>query len=148
MVLRESRAPYVLLLNPDTEATAGRARSHARAHGRAARRRHGRAAGWCGPTAASTTPPSARFPTPLGALAHFAGTGQPVPRRRTLGEHDVGEVDAVNGAFMLVRREALEQVGLLDEGYWLYMEDLDWCRRFWDRGWKVALRRHGRRSST
>ena len=38
---------------------------------------------------------------------------------------------------MLVRMDAVRQVGLLDEGYWLYMEDLDWCRRFWERGWKV-----------
>jgi len=37
-----------------------------------------------------------------------------------------------------VRREALEDVGLLDEGYWLYMEDLDWCRRFHEHGWKVV----------
>jgi GT2 family glycosyltransferase len=38
---------------------------------------------------------------------------------------------------MLCRAEAIREVGLLDEGYWLYMEDLDWCRRFWDAGWKV-----------
>jgi GT2 family glycosyltransferase len=31
----------------------------------------------------------------------------------------------------------VREVGLLDEGYWLYMEDLDWCRRFWDAGWSV-----------
>jgi GT2 family glycosyltransferase len=38
---------------------------------------------------------------------------------------------------MLCRTDAIQEVGLLDEGYWLYMEDLDWCRRFWDAGWKV-----------
>ena len=38
---------------------------------------------------------------------------------------------------MLCRAEAVDEVGLLDEGYWLYMEDLDWCRRFWQAGWKV-----------
>jgi hypothetical protein len=38
---------------------------------------------------------------------------------------------------MLCRRSAIEQVGLLDEAYWLYMEDLDWCFRFKQRGWKV-----------
>ena len=38
---------------------------------------------------------------------------------------------------MLVRREALDEVGLLDEGYWLYMDDLDWCFRFKQKGWKV-----------
>ena len=46
-------------------------------------------------------------------------------------------MDAINGAFMLVRRTAMEDVGLLDEGYWLYMEDLDWCARFWEAGWEV-----------
>ena len=38
---------------------------------------------------------------------------------------------------MLCKAEAVRDVGLLDEGYWLYMEDLDWCHRFWDAGWKV-----------
>ena len=38
---------------------------------------------------------------------------------------------------MLCRAEAVREVGLLDEGYWLYMEDLDWCHRFWQAGWKV-----------
>ncbi len=38
---------------------------------------------------------------------------------------------------MLCRAEAVREVGLLDEGYWLYMEDLDWCRRFWQADWKV-----------
>jgi len=54
-----------------------------------------------------------------------------------LGEDETGYVDAVNGAFMLVRKEAAEAVGPLDERYWMYAEDLDWCRRFWEAGWKV-----------
>ena len=57
--------------------------------------------------------------------------------RVRVGVDEPGEVDAVNGAFMLCRAEAIREVGLLDEGYWLYMEDLDWCHRFWDAGWKV-----------
>jgi GT2 family glycosyltransferase len=85
------------------------------------------------------------FPTPLSALAHFTGLGRgkkaPAAlsqyRASHLGDDEPGEVDAVNGAFMLCRAEAIRQVGLLDEGYWLYMEDLDWCHRFWDAGWKV-----------
>ena len=58
-------------------------------------------------------------------------------RATDLAEDEPGPVDAVNGAFMLVRVKALREVGLLDEGYWLYMEDLDWCSRFWQRGWTV-----------
>jgi GT2 family glycosyltransferase len=85
------------------------------------------------------------FPTPLSALAHFAGLTRRAPRSRRLagytaghlGENETGEVDAVNGAMMLVRREALAAVGPLDEDYWLYMEDLDWCYRFWQAGWPV-----------
>jgi GT2 family glycosyltransferase len=85
------------------------------------------------------------FPTPLGALAHFTGLGRRAGagrllgqyRATELGEHEDGEVDAVNGAFMLVRDTALKQVGPLDEGYWLYMDDLDWCYRFKQKGWKV-----------
>jgi hypothetical protein len=46
-----------------------------------------------------------------------------------------GPVDAVNGAFMLIRRRALDEVGLFDEGYWMYMEDLDLCYRFKQAGW-------------
>ena len=46
-------------------------------------------------------------------------------------------MDSVNGAFMLVRRAAIEDVGLLDEGYWMYGEDLDWCTRFRRAGWDV-----------
>ena len=38
---------------------------------------------------------------------------------------------------MLVKRKAVEQVGPMDERYWLYAEDIDWCHRFWDEGWKV-----------
>jgi GT2 family glycosyltransferase len=85
------------------------------------------------------------FPTPAAALAHFTGIGRRTDSRESLAqyrapdvdERGVGDVDAVNGAFMLVRREALDAVGLLDEGYWLYMEDLDWCRRFHLAGWRV-----------
>ena len=85
------------------------------------------------------------FPTPLSALAHFTGLGrsESAPaalsqyRATHLGDDEPGDVDAVNGAFMLVRMDAVRQVGLLDEGYWLYMEDLDWCARFWQQGWRV-----------
>lgn len=85
------------------------------------------------------------FPSPLSAVGHFSGIGR-LPkapqalssyRATSLGEFEAGDIDAVNGAFMLVRREALLDVGPLDEGYWLYMEDLDWCRRFHEEGWRV-----------
>lgn len=79
------------------------------------------------------------FPTPLSALGHFSGLGRrlgsgPLAAYRA-PEVERGPVDAVNGAFMLMRRSALAQVGLFDEGYWMYMEDLDLCKRLADGGW-------------
>ena len=47
------------------------------------------------------------------------------------------EVDSVIGAFMIVRREAIERVGLLDEDYFLFLEETDWCYRMKKAGWKV-----------
>jgi GT2 family glycosyltransferase len=48
------------------------------------------------------------------------------------------EVDSVIGACMMVRREALDQVGLLDEDYFLFLEETDWCYRMKRAGWKVC----------
>jgi GT2 family glycosyltransferase len=80
------------------------------------------------------------FPTPVSALGHFTGIGRRPGARGPLAayrapEIEAGPVDAVNGAFMLMRRDALQDVGLFDEGYWMYMEDLDLCYRFREAGW-------------
>jgi GT2 family glycosyltransferase len=87
------------------------------------------------------------FPTPLSALSYFSkvdrlrifSTRLGTYRAVELRDDQEGSVDAVNGAFMLVRREALDAVGLLDERFWMYGEDLDWCLRFWHRGWEVLF---------
>lgn len=47
-------------------------------------------------------------------------------------------VPALFGACLMVRHSALDKVGLMDERYFMYMEDLDWSRRFWEQGYKVA----------
>ncbi|MGN6275465.1 MAG: glycosyltransferase family 2 protein [Solirubrobacterales bacterium] len=136
LVLRESEAAAVLLLNPDTEVYAGTLDAAL------ARLRSDPRIGMVGvklvtESGALDHACKRSFPTPLSALAHFTGIGGGQYRATHLGEDEPGEVDAVNGAFMLCRAEAVREVGLLDEGYWLYMEDLDWCHRFSDAGWKV-----------
>jgi N-acetylglucosaminyl-diphospho-decaprenol L-rhamnosyltransferase len=144
LVLRESRAAAVLLLNPDTEVYDGTLDTVL------ARLAADPAIGMVGAKLVRADGEldhacKRSFPTPLAALAHFTGIGRGEGagaslsqyRATHLGDDDPGEVDAINGAFMLCRAEAVAQVGLLDEGYWLYMEDLDWCHRFWDAGWKV-----------
>ena len=109
------------------------------ADGGANQARHLRAVAWCSATGRSTTQRKRSFPTPVSALGHFTGIG----RQRDSGvlaayrapEVESGPVDAVNGAFMLIRRAALDEVGIFDEGYWMYMEDLDLCYRFAEAGW-------------
>jgi N-acetylglucosaminyl-diphospho-decaprenol L-rhamnosyltransferase len=144
LALTESTADSVLLLNPDTEIYAGTLDA-------ALKRLWGEEGiGMVGVKLITETGEldhacKRSFPTPLSALAHFTGIGRSKDTTGTLsqyrathlGDDEAGEVDAVNGAFMLCRAEAIREVGLLDEGYWLYMEDLDWCHRFWDAGWKV-----------
>lgn len=49
------------------------------------------------------------------------------------------EVDVLTGCFMLVRREAIEQVGLMDEKFFMYGEETDWCYRFHKAGWKILF---------
>jgi GT2 family glycosyltransferase len=144
LVLREDEAGAVLLLNPDTEVYAGSLDAAL------ARLGSDPAIGMVGIKLVTESGEldhacKRSFPTPLSALAHFTGVGRREGaddalsqyRATGLGDDEPGEVDAVNGAFMLCRAEAVREVGLLDEGYWLYMEDLDWCHRFWDAGWKV-----------
>jgi len=55
-------------------------------------------------------------------------------------DHDeVREVEVVMGACMLLRREAVEQVGYCDEDYFLFSEETDWCYRFREAGWEVVF---------
>jgi GT2 family glycosyltransferase len=49
------------------------------------------------------------------------------------------DVEAISGACMLVKREALDDAGAWDEGYFLHCEDLDWCRQFAEHGWRVVF---------
>lgn len=49
------------------------------------------------------------------------------------------DVEAISGACMVVRRSALEDVGPMDEGYFMHCEDLDWCMRFRQKGWKIIF---------
>jgi N-acetylglucosaminyl-diphospho-decaprenol L-rhamnosyltransferase len=139
IAIRRGRAPYVLALNPDTRLTAGaldhmldllESDSSIGIAGCRLEREDG------------TFDHAARrsFPTPLGALAHFTRIGRHSRAPARLAQYrapwvERGPVDAVNGAFMLMRRAALDEVGLFDEGYWMYMEDLDLCYRFQQAGW-------------
>jgi GT2 family glycosyltransferase len=83
------------------------------------------------------------FPTPWRALGRFTGLDVAFPKLfggyRRLDADPSGryDVDAVVGAFMLVRRETVDEVGRLDESFFMFGEDLDWCYRVRERAWRV-----------
>ena len=85
------------------------------------------------------------FPTPEVSFYRMVGLSKLFPRSRLFGRYNMTfadpdeliEVDSVVGAFMMVRREAIAQAGLLDETYFMYGEDLDWAFRIKARGWKI-----------
>lgn len=85
------------------------------------------------------------FPNPRIAFYHAFGLDKLFPHSREfaqynltyLDEDELSEVDCVVGAAMMVRAEALERAGLLDESFFMYGEDLDWAFRIRQTGWKV-----------
>jgi N-acetylglucosaminyl-diphospho-decaprenol L-rhamnosyltransferase len=85
------------------------------------------------------------FPTPEISLYRMIGLSKLFPRSRRFGRYNMTyldpdletEVDSVVGAFMMVRREAIRRVGLFDEVFFMYGEDLDWAYRIKQGGWKV-----------
>lgn len=85
------------------------------------------------------------FPTPEVSLYRLLGLSKLFPKSPRfarynltfLDEHKSAEVDAVVGACMIVRAEAISQAGLLDEQFFMYGEDLDWAYRIKQLGWKV-----------
>jgi GT2 family glycosyltransferase len=76
-----------------------------------------------------------KIPTPSTALARL--TGKPVHYNYPDDPDQEMEVEAVSGSFMLIRRKTLEQVGLLDESFFMYGEDLDYCLRTRQAGWQI-----------
>ncbi len=85
------------------------------------------------------------FPTPQVAFYHMVRLSKLFPHSPTFARYNltflnpnlVAEVDSVVGAFMLMRREAIREVGLLDQEFFMYGEDLDWAYRGSQIGWKV-----------
>ena len=132
--IRLSEAEYVLLLNPDTVVYENTLHGvldfmdlHPQAGGAGVRMltREGNRA-----------PESRRsIPTPWVAMLKMLGA-----TRRYYMSHlswdEPGQIEAVSGAFFLVRRKALDQVGLLDEDYFMYGEDIDLSYRLLKGGWQ------------
>jgi GT2 family glycosyltransferase/glycosyltransferase involved in cell wall biosynthesis len=145
-VLKQSDSPYVALLNPDTyvmgdffEPILGYMEENPEV-------------GIVGPQILDrdgSVQGSARaFPTPLtGLFGRSSLLTRFFPNNRLTRENILTtrsdgktpmEVHWVSGACMVVRRKAVDDVGLMDERFFLYWEDADWCKRMRDKGWNVV----------
>lgn len=141
--IKESRGRYILLLNSDTfvmEGTIERMVAFMDAHPEA------------GVAGCRLYYPNGKlqlsctsFPTLATEFYLLTSLDRLFPRNPVLGRYwmtywdfnSVREVDVVLGAFIIVRSQAMEEVGLLDESFFMYSEELDWCYRFKEKGWKI-----------
>jgi len=142
--LSRARGRYLLLLNPDTEVVGDAL---------ATMIRYVEANAEIGALGAKLLYPDGsiqssrrRFPTLSTALVESTVVQEWWKDNRILhryymtdtGDDEIQRVDWVVGACLLVRRQAYEQVGGLDEGFFMYSEELDWCRRIKAAGWEVV----------
>lgn len=141
--LREARGEYVLLLNPDTfigERTLRECMDFMDKNPQA---------GICGVgmlrVDGSFAPESRRgVPTPFVAFCKMTGLGSLFPKSRLFGRYymqylnkqAINPIEIVSGAFMFIRKEALDKVGLLDEAFFMYGEDIDLSYRVLKAGYQ------------
>jgi GT2 family glycosyltransferase len=142
--ISQSSADYILLLNPDTLVigdAVDRVMKYMDAHPKV---------GICGCKVLNkdqTLQLACRrsIPTPKVAFFRLSGLSRVFPNNQTVARYNLTylnpdephEVDAVSGAFLMIRREAVDEIGLLDERFFMYGEELDWCLRAKRAGWTV-----------
>ncbi len=140
-----SKGQYVLLLNPDVMLPPG---SLEKAVALLAQRPEVGALGVRLIDPDGTPQRSVRgFPTPLSIFCEAIGLSRLFPRSRLFGAYRMpwftydheAEVDQPMGTFLLISRAALEDVGLLDEQFPIFFNEVDWCYRARQRGWKIVF---------
>ena len=142
LAIRNSRGQYVLLLNPDTIVAEETFRDFITFIDSTPD------AGGCGAymlhTDGSFAPESRRgLPTPFVAFCKMSGLASLFPKSRTFGryymrylnENEVNRIEIMSGAFMFLRRDALDKAGLLDEDFFMYGEDIDLSYRILKAGY-------------
>jgi GT2 family glycosyltransferase len=142
VALSEARGRYVLLLNPDVEIREGNLGTLVAAMD--AQPRIGLASVVQTDPGGRRLPSIRRFPSPIRGFGEALFSGywplgrrlqEPVAEASRYGR--AGTADWLVGAFLIARREAVDEVGPLDERFFLYSEEIDWCYRFWQAGWPV-----------
>ncbi|MBF8296342.1 MAG: glycosyl transferase family 2 [Bacteroidetes bacterium] len=141
--LKRARGKYILLINPDTLVQEDTLRVMLRFF----EENHDVGLAGCkilNPDGTFQLACRRSFPRPWAAFTKMVGLSALFPNSRLFGRYNLTylspdetyEIDAVSGSFMMVRRAAYEQVGGLDEDFFMYGEDLDWCYRIQRAGWK------------
>ncbi|MGH9862838.1 MAG: glycosyltransferase family 2 protein [Candidatus Acidiferrales bacterium] len=145
-VLREAKGDYVLLLNPDARLLDNSLA--ALVNFLEQKSEVGVVGGAVFNPDCSLDPACHRgLPTPLAMAAKALGLDRLMPSNRTLAQCNMlwlppdqeAEVISVSGGFLMTRRKVLESIGLLDERFFLYYEDSDFCDRAREAGWKVIF---------
>lgn len=143
--LKASTGEYVLLLNPDVLLPVGGLET---AVSLLQKRTEVGALGVRLVNPDGTTQPSVRgFPTPLALLWEVTGLSRLFPQSRLFGAYRMrwfsydrdAEVDQPMGTFLLIPRPVLEEVGLLDERFPIFFNEVDWCFRARRNGWKILF---------
>lgn len=136
IALRQAQGKYILLLNSDTEVqpnTLDNSIKYLDAHLQVG-------AMSCKvllPDGSLDKACRRKFPNPWNSFLRLFGLRKFSDYNFSGDLDKTQEVDAVAGAFMMVRREAINKVGFLDEEYFMYGEDLDWCWRIKEAGYKI-----------
>lgn len=141
--IRESSGRYILLLNPDTEVLESPFRVMIEFMDKNPE------VGICGSRILNPdgTPQSscARFPSVFTAFIHMTKLNNLYPDNRItrrfrmidIDSNCVSEVDSISGVCLMASRKMMEEVGFLDESFFMYCEDLDWCYRARKKEWKI-----------
>jgi GT2 family glycosyltransferase/lipopolysaccharide/colanic/teichoic acid biosynthesis glycosyltransferase len=144
LALRQARGEFLLMINPDTlvqEDTISSMIAFFEEHPDV---------GLAGckilnPDGTFQLPCRRSFPTPWVAFTKMTGLSKLLPSTRLFGRYNLTylspdetyEIDAVSGSFMMLRKSVYNEVGGLDEDFFMYGEDLDWCYRIQRTGWRI-----------
>lgn len=148
VALRQTQARYVMLLNSDTEFLEKKSNLDILINYLDKNRKVAVVGPRLELSNGQLDPASHRGePHPWAAFSYFIGLEKLFPQSKFFGQYhlshlDLGtihQVDAISGAAMMVKQSAIKKVGFLDENFFMYGEDLDWCRRFRDANYQVVF---------
>ena len=144
MAIRKSSGEYIVMINPDTVVQEDTFSSLIRFM----ENNPGTGVATCkilNPDGSFSVDSRHSIPTPMTAFWKLIGLNRLFPKNKVFGRYNLtfldenitNCVDAISGSFMFIRHQVIEDVGFLDEDYFMYCEDVDYCYRVNKSGWKI-----------